>query len=181
MFQHNDNITSNDHNSYQVWPDTKYRKSKIMTTVNIYLTFDGNCKEAFDFYKSVFGGDFQYVGTYGEMSPQEDIPAVRDNDRERIMHITLPISNETMLMGNDHLESFGSPIIPGNNFTIAIKSDTKEEADKLFNTLSEGGLVTLQMKETFWGSYYGMITDKFGIRWKMNVDLNEKETSERKQ
>jgi len=89
------------------------------------------------------------------------------------MHITLPISKETMLMGNDNIASFGSPIVVGNNFTISIKSETKEEADLLFSRLSKDGLITMTMNETFWGSYYGMITDQFGIHWKLNVDLNE--------
>jgi PhnB protein len=144
-----------------------------MTTVNIYLTFNGNCEEAFTFYKSVFGGDFLYIGKYGEMPPQKDIPFVPDDEKEKIMHVTLPISKETMLMGNDSLDESEPPVLPGNNFTISIKTDSKEEADTLFNKLSQGGWVTMPMKETFWGSYYGMITDKFGIRWKMNVDLAE--------
>lgn len=142
-----------------------------MPVLNIYLSFNGNCKEAFDFYKSVFGGEFQYVGTYGEMPPQKEIP-LRDDEKEKIMHITLPISKETMLMGGDTLEAFGAPIVNGNNFTISIKCDSMEEADDLFGKLSVGGNVTMPMRKTFWGSYYGMITDKFGINWKMNVDLS---------
>jgi PhnB protein len=145
-----------------------------MTTVNVYLTFNGNCKEAFDFYRSVFGGEFQYVGKYGQMPQQKVIQSVPDNEKDKIMHITLPISKETMLMGNDNLQAFG-PSIAGNNFTISIKTDTKDEADKLFGKLSKGGEITMPMKETFWGSYYGMITDRFGIKWKMNVDLDERD------
>jgi PhnB protein len=144
-----------------------------MTTVNIYLTFNGNCEEAFRFYRSVFGGEFEYIGKYGEMPPQQDIPLVSERDKDKVMHVTLPISKETMLMGNDSLGEAESPTVTGNNFTISIRTDTKEEADRLFNKLSEGGQVTLPMRETFWGSYYGMITDKFGIHWKMNVDLRE--------
>jgi PhnB protein len=144
-----------------------------MTTVNIYLTFNGHCKEAFTFYKSVFGGDFQYIGKYDAMPSQGDVPFVNDHEKDKIMHITLPISKETMLMGNDSLEASGSPLAAANNFAIAVKTDSKEEADRLFDKLSQGGQVTLPMRETFWGSYYGMITDKFGIQWKMSVDLNE--------
>lgn len=143
-----------------------------MTTVNIYLTFDGNCEEAFTFYKSVFGGEFQYVGKYGDMPPQNDIIPVHENEKGKIMHITLPISKETMLMGNDNLHT-SAPLVIGNNFTISIKMNNKAEADILFEKLSNGGKITLPMKVTFWGSYYGNITDKFGINWKMNVDLNE--------
>lgn len=141
-----------------------------MTSVNIHLTFNGNCEEAFNFYKLVFGGDFLYIGKYNEMPPQKDI-SVLENEKDKIMHITLPISNETMLMGNDNLKAFNSPIVIGNNFRISIKLDSKDEADVLFNKLSKGGQITMQMNDTFWGSYYGMTTDKFGINWKLNVDL----------
>jgi PhnB protein len=144
-----------------------------MTTVNIYLTFNGNCEEAFTFYRSVFGGEFQYIGKYGEMPPLQDIPFVSDGHKNKVMHVTLPISKETMLMGNDSLSEAESPIETCSNFTISVRTDNKEEADRLFNKLSKEGQVTLPMKETFWGSYYGMITDKFGIHWKMNVDLSE--------
>lgn len=143
-----------------------------MTTVNIYLTFNGNCKEAFDFYKLVFGGDFQYIGTYGDMPLQKDI-TVSKNEEDKIMHVTLPISKETMLMGNDNLESFGPSITTSSNFTISVKTDSKQEAHRLFSKLSKGGGITMPLKETFWGSYYGNVTDKFGVKWKMNVDLNE--------
>lgn len=142
-----------------------------MTTVNIYLTFNGNCEEAFVFYKSVFGGDFRYLGRYGEMPLQNDIPYVADA-KDKIMHVTLPISKETMLMGNDALHVNDSSAFQGNNFTISIQTDTKAKADRLFAGLSEGGQRTMEMKETFWGSYYGMLTDKFGIHWKLNVDLS---------
>lgn len=143
-----------------------------MTTINIYLTFDGNCEEAFTFYKSVFGGEFQYIGKYGDMPSQNDIPAVNENEKNKIMHITLPISKETMLMGADNLQT-SVPLVMGNNFTISIKMNNKTDADIVFEKLSKGGQVTLPMKETFWGSYYGNITDQFGINWKMNVDLDE--------
>lgn len=144
-----------------------------MTTVNIYLTFNSNCEEAFTFYKSVFGGEFQYIGRYGEMPPQQDIPSVPENAKNKIMHITLPISKETMLMGNDDLNDLGSPLTY-DSFTILIHTDTKEEADRLFTKLVQGGTATMLMKETFWDSYYGMITDKFGIHWKITADLAEK-------
>lgn len=142
-----------------------------MTTVNIYLSFNGNCEEAFDFYKEAFGGEYRYIGRYGEMPPQADIP-VNENEKDKIMHITLPISKETLLMGNDNLEAFGTPLTIGNNFSISVLSDTKEEADRLLNKLSKDGQVTMPMRETFWGSYYGNVTDRFGIKWKLNVDIN---------
>jgi PhnB protein len=143
-----------------------------MITLNIYLTFNGNCREVFNFYKSVFGGEFQYIGTYGDIPAQEDIVFDKE-EQDKIMHITLPISKETMLMGNDHIKAFGPAVQTGNNFVISIKTDSKQTADEIFIKLSEGGLITMPLKETFWGSYYGNVTDKFGIKWKMNVDLNE--------
>jgi PhnB protein len=144
-----------------------------MATVNVYLTFNGNCEEAFGFYKTVFGGDFQYIGRYGEMPTQGDVSFGSDDNKEKIMHITLPISAETMLMGNDSLEESELPFMSNTLFSISIKADSRKEADQLFGKLSEGGQVTLEMRETFWGSYYGMITDKFGINWRMSVDLNQ--------
>ncbi|MGN7786207.1 VOC family protein [Niabella sp. 22666] len=140
-----------------------------MATVNVYLTFNGNCKEAFDFYKSVFGGDYPYVGTFGEMPPQEGM-TMPEEDKNRIMHISLPISKETLLMGSDTGGEWASGYQPGNNFSVSINADSKEEADKLFNGLSEGGRVTMPMNHTFWGAYFGMFSDKFGISWMVNYD-----------
>jgi len=135
-----------------------------MTTVNVYLTFDGNCEEVFHFYKSVFGGEFGYLGRFKEM-PQTDGKEMPESDGEKIMHVSLPISKETMLMGSDALEGFSPPLHKGNNFGISITTDSKEEADRLFNSLSTGGTVGMPMQNTFWGSYFGMFTDKFGINW----------------
>ena len=142
-----------------------------MTTVNVYLTFNGNCLEAFNFYKSVFGGEFPYVGRYKDMPTDESHPAsVEDGDK--IMHISLPISQETMLMGSDTGGEWASSFSPGNNFSISISTDSKESADRLFEGLSTGGQVTMPMASTFWGDYFGMFTDKFGINWM--ISFNEK-------
>lgn len=135
-----------------------------MTTVNVYLTFKGNCEEAFNFYKSVFGGEFPYVGRFKEMPPMDGC-SVPEEDLEKIMHMSLPISAETMIMGSDISEAFGQLTTIGNNFSISITTDSKEEADRLFNGLSEGGKVTMPMDVTFWGDYFGMFTDKFDINW----------------
>ncbi|MEO6704447.1 MAG: VOC family protein [Ginsengibacter sp.] len=145
-----------------------------MATVNVYLTFNGNCEEAFTFYQSVFGGEFLYVGKFGEMPHQEGMPAVPDSEKNKIMHISLPISSETVLMGSDNSEAFGPAPIIGNNFSVSINASNKEEADKLFNGLSAGGKITMPLNKTFWGAYFGMFTDKFGINWMVNFDENEK-------
>jgi PhnB protein len=136
-----------------------------MTTVNIYLNFDGNCEEAFNFYKSVFGGEFPYIGRYKDMPPAEDGKALSPEFGEKIMHMSLPISKETMIMGSDTGGEWASSFKPGNNFTISINTESREEADRLFNGLSAGGQVTMPMNQTFWGDYFGMWTDKFGIPW----------------
>lgn len=141
-----------------------------MATVNVYLTFEGNCEEAFLFYKSVFGGEFPYLGKFKDMPPSEDCEPMRESDSNKIMHITLPISKETCLMGSDTCGEFASNYKAGNNFSISINTESKNEADKLFNALSAGGIITMPMNKTFWGAYFGMFTDKFGINWMVNFD-----------
>lgn len=142
-----------------------------MTTVNVYLTFNGNCEDAFNFYKSVFGGEFSSLARFGEMPPQEGMPPVPESEKNKLMHVSLPVSSETVLMGSDSLNTFGPPTVVGNNFSISINSDTKEDADRFFNRLSEGGQVIMPMSATFWGAYFGMFTDKYGINWMVNHNL----------
>lgn len=144
-----------------------------MTTINIYLTFNGNCLEVFDFYKSVFGGEYPYVGRFSEMPPQEGMPPLSEEDQNKIMHMSLPISKETILMGSDIAGPWATSYKVGNNFSISIGTDTHEEADRLMAELSAGGKVTMPMDKTFWGSYFGMLTDKFGINWMISVDLQQ--------
>ena len=142
-----------------------------MTTVNVYLTFNGNCKEAFDFYKSVFGGEFPHVSTFGQMPPQEGKPPIPEHIKDNIMHISLPISRETILMGSDTGGEWGSDIKMGNNFSISTNCDDLEEAKRIFIALSEGGEVRMPFNKTFWGAYFGMFADKFGINWKVNCEI----------
>ena len=140
-----------------------------MAQVNAYLTFNGNCEEAFNFYKSVFGGEFPYIGRFGDMPPT-DGKEIPEADKNKIMHITLPISQETVLMGSDTAGEWASQFNAGNNISLSINTDSREEADRLFGGLSEGGVVTMPLAETFWGAYFGMWTDKFGINWMVNYD-----------
>ena len=135
--------------------------------INPYLTFKGNCEEAFNFYKTVFGGKFSYVGRFKEM-PQTDGMTIPSSESEKIMHISLPISKETVLMGSDSSEAFGYATVIGNNFSISINAKSQTEADRLFHGLSESGKVTMPMSKTFWGSYFGMVVDKFGIQWQVS-------------
>lgn len=144
-----------------------------MASVNVYLTFNGNCEEAFNFYKSVFGGEFPYMGRFSEMPPSEEGKGVPPEDANKIMHVSLPISQETMLMGSDTGGEWASGYKQGNNFSISVNAASKEEADRIFNGLAAGGQVTMPMNKTFWGDYFGMLTDKFGIAWMMS--FNEKQ------
>ncbi len=136
-----------------------------MTTANIYLTFNGNCREVFEFYQKVFGGEFPYVGTFADMPAQEGMPPIPDEFKNRIMHMSLPISKETALMGSDVIPGMGDDMVIGTNFSVSISTDSKEEADRIFAGISEGGQVTMPMDSTFWGDYFGMCTDQFGINW----------------
>lgn len=145
-----------------------------MASVNIYLTFNGNCEEAFNFYRSVFGGEFSYVGRFKDMPPSEDGKSVSEVDGNKIMHISLPISKETMIMGSDTGGEWATSFTQGNNFSISVSADTKEEADRIFTALAEGGQITMPLDNTFWGDYFGMLTDKFGINWMMSFNENQK-------
>jgi len=141
-----------------------------MATVNVYLTFNGNCEEAFNFYRSVFGGEFAFMGRFKDMPPQPGQPAMPAEMGERVMHVSFPISKETMIFGSDTGGEWAKDFKQGNNFSISINAGSKEEADKLFNGLSAGGKITMPMNKTFWGAYFGMFTDKFGISWMVNFD-----------
>lgn len=140
-----------------------------MATVNVYLTFNGNCEEAFTFYRSVFGGEFPYIGRFKDMPPGEG-GKVSPEEENRIMHVSLPISKETMLMGSDTGGEWGAGFTQGNNFSISVTAGDKGEADKLFNGLSAGGKVTMPLGKTFWSECFGMFTDKFGINWMVSVE-----------
>jgi PhnB protein len=109
------------------------------------------------------------------MPPEEGMPPVPDSEKDKIMHISLPISKETMLMGSDTGGEWASNFSQGNNFSISVNTDTKEEAKRIFDGLSVDGKITMPLNETFWGAYFGMFTDKFGINWMVNVDLKEKQ------
>lgn len=141
-----------------------------MTTVNIYLNFDGNCELAFLFYQSVFGGEFNYFSRFKEMPNDGSNPPLNNDDGNKIMHVSLPISEETSLMGSDTIGEWSPKIVQGNNFSVSVNAPTLDEATKLFNALSEGGNVTMSLNKTFWGAYFGMFTDKFGINWMINYD-----------
>jgi PhnB protein len=140
-----------------------------MAIVNVYLTFNGNAEEAFNFYKSVFGGEFAHIGKFKDMPADDNTPKMTAEESNRIMHVALPISKETVLMASDTTSAHGD-VTFGNNFSVSINTDSAAEADKLFAGLSAGGNVIMSMEKTFWGAYFGMFTDKFGINWMINFD-----------
>lgn len=133
-----------------------------MASFNPYLNFHGNSEEAFNFYKSVFGGEFTALVRFKDMPETSNVP---DNEKDKIMHISLPIGNGNVLMATDTLDSLNQKLTQGNNFYIAITPDTKQDADRLFSKLSAGGKVEMPMQEQVWGSYFGSFKDKYGIQW----------------
>ncbi|MCB9033793.1 MAG: VOC family protein [Chitinophagales bacterium] len=142
-----------------------------MATTNIYLTFNGNCEAAFNFYKSVFGGDFNYISKFSDMPPSEN-QQVAEADKDKIMHVSLPIG-QSILMGSDAGgEWCANNFLVGTNFSISITADSKAEADTIFNALAESGKITMPMADTFWGDYFGMLIDQFGISWMMSFNEN---------
>ncbi|MBL0735558.1 VOC family protein [Flavobacterium sp. GN10] len=142
----------------------------MATAVNPYLMFNGTCEAAFLFYKSVFGGDFPYIGKFKD-APAEEGEVLSEEALNRIMHVSLPIGN-SILMGSDTHPRYGD-VGFGDNFSVSINAESREDADKIFNGLSAGGKVEMPMNDTFWGSYFGMFKDKFGINWMVSFDKNE--------
>lgn len=140
-----------------------------MATVNPYLTFHGQCEEAFKFYESAFGKTVPFWSRFGDMPPAEGMPPLADEYKNQIMHVSLQISQETTLMGSDSLPGMGE-YKQGNDFSVSINTESREEALHLFTKLSEGGKVTMELQDTFWGAYFGMWQDKFGIQWMVNYD-----------
>lgn len=137
-----------------------------MASLNPYLNFNGKTEEAFNFYKSVFGGEFASVQRIADTPFAKEMPT---DERNRIMHISLPIGN-TVLMGSDILESQGHKLAVGNNCHININASNRAEADKIFKGLSANGNVTMPLADAFWGAYFGMVTDKFGVQWMVNCE-----------
>ena len=136
-------------------------------SLSTYLTFDGNCREAFEFYRSVFGTEFQVLSTFAEGPEDMEVP---DADKDKVMHVTLPIGT-SVLMGSDNSPN-GPPVVVGNNFSISVTTENREESNEAMAKLSEGGSVSMPMQETFWGSYFGTCTDRFGINWMVSCDLS---------
>jgi PhnB protein len=138
-----------------------------MSTLNPYLNFPGNTEEAFNFYKAAFGTEFIVLSRFGDNPGAENMP---EADRAKIMHVSLPIGEGSVLMGTDTLESQGHQLTMGNNIQLAFAPGSEAEADRVFHALSPEGKVTMPLQKTFWNAYFGMLTDKFGIQWMVNYD-----------
>lgn len=141
-----------------------------MARTSTYLNFPRNTEEAFNFYKIVFGSEFSGGGIarFGDFPPPEGAPQLAEEDKNLIMHIELPILGGHVLMATDAPESMGFQVNKGNNIYIMLEPDTKAETKRLFDALAEGGVVSMELQDMFWGAYYGSCTDKFGILWMFN-------------
>lgn len=133
-----------------------------MYTALPYLNFPGTCEEAFTFYRSVFGGEFGYVGRFSEMPPDVPVP---EGYGDKIMHISLDIDGKSMLMGSDAPEGFGPPFNAGNNVHLSLDAKDEAGAKRLYDALREGGQVSMPLEPTFWAKLFAMVTDRYGINW----------------
>jgi PhnB protein len=138
--------------------------------VSTYFNFSRNTEEVFNYYKSIFGGEFSSGGIkrFRDIPPSDGMPGISEEDKNLVMHIELPITGGHILMGTDAPESMGFAVKFGNNIHINIEPDTKEETKKLFKALSAGGKITMELQDMFWGAYFGSCMDKFGVQWMFN-------------
>jgi PhnB protein len=148
----------------------KTNQQNIMAHVSTYLNFERDTEVAFNFYKSIFGGEFggQGIMRMGDMPPQDGMPPIADGDKKLVVHVELAITAGHRLMGTDAPESMGFKLKKGNNTHINLGLDTRKETKQLFDALSKGGAVTMELQDMFWGDYFGSCTDKFGVNWMFN-------------
>jgi PhnB protein len=140
-----------------------------MASVSIYLNFQGNAEEAFNHYRKVFGTEFAApIMRFKDAPQQPGAPQLPEADKNKVVHVALPILGGIQIMATDMLESMGQKLVEGNNFTICLSPDSKEEADRLYSELSEGGTDGVAPHDEFWG-YWGTCKDRFGIRWMFNI------------
>jgi PhnB protein len=145
--------------------------TKGMTKLNCYLNFQGNAEEAFNFYKSIFGGEFTFLMRFKDVPDFPDKAKLSEAELNKIMHVSLKVG-DSVLMATDLQESLGHHLKTGNGMTLSLEPDRKEEGDRLYNGLSKGGNAQSPMADQFWG-YWGMLTDKFGIQWMINVPKSQ--------
>lgn len=138
-----------------------------MKTINPYLNFDGRAEEAFGFYQSIFGGEFAGLMRWKEMPENEACQQfdLSEEDGDKILHIALPIGGGNLLMASDSVGPMRGQATAGSNFSISIDAETREETERLFEGLASEGTVLMPLADTFWGSYFGMCADRFGVQW----------------
>ena len=136
-----------------------------MATINPYLNFNGTAEEAFKWYQSVFGGELSEIHRFKDIP---DATNISSQDQNKVMHVSLPIGNGNVLMGSDIMEAMSPNFKQGNNFYVSVSTSSREETDRIFNALSGGGKIEMELQQTFWGSYFGMLTDKYGINWMLD-------------
>lgn len=149
--------------------------------INPYINLAGDTEKAFEFYKSIFGGEFtggimrwkDMPHTDGEGCAGAEGRKLTEAEGEKVMHVALPIGDGNVLMGADSIEGFGPRHIAGNNFSLSLNTDSKEETERLFNALSEGGAAVMPLADSFWNSYFGMCIDKFGINWLFDYEYKQ--------
>lgn len=142
-----------------------------MIKANVYLNFTNQTEAAFNFYKSVFGTEFEGgINRFGDMPPQEGMPPLPDEAKNLVLHVSLPISDGYKIMGSDAPEQMGFKVNMGNNMYISLDVDSRKEADRLFKSLSDGGVVEMPLTDMFWGAYWGSFADKFGVKWMINCN-----------
>ena len=142
-----------------------------MATTGIYLNFTNETEAAFTFYQSVFGGEFE--GPIGRMGDVPDGATLPEVDKQLVMHVSLPILGGVRLMGSDAPASLGFSINKGNNVFVSLHPDTRSETERLFAALADGGVVEMPLQEMFWGDYYGVLRDRFGVQWMFNCDSKD--------
>lgn len=147
-----------------------------MASVSTYLNFNRNTEEAFNFYKSVFGGEFiGGIMRFRDIPSTEKMPPIPEIDKDLVMHVVLPITGGHKLMGTDAPESMGFKVNQGNNVYLNLEVDTRKETLRLFNLISAGGKVEQELQDMFWGDYFGSCTDKFGVHWMFNCPEKAKQ------
>jgi PhnB protein len=141
-----------------------------MARVSTYLNFPRNTEEAFNFYKTIFGGEFggNGIARFGDIPAMEGMPPMAEADKNLVMHIELNITGGHVLMATDAPETMGFTVNFGNNIHINLEPDSRDETKKLFDALSAGGKITMDLQDMFWGAYFGSCTDKFGVQWMFN-------------
>lgn len=139
--------------------------------LSTHLAYNGNCEEAFNFYKSIFGGEFAMVQRNSDIP--SDVPSpVTEDEAYKILHISLPIGNSSMLMGCD-MPSVMGEATRCNSFNISISTDSEADTERIYNGLLEGGKVNMPLAKTFWGAYFGMVVDKYGVQWMISYDYTQ--------